>query len=35
MEKLADGDQAENGISFKNRKKELFDWENEEYNDEE
>ena len=31
VEKLADRDKAKNGVSFKHRKKEIFDWENEEY----
>ena len=35
VEKLANRDKAKDGVNFKNRKKELFDWENEECNDQE
>ena len=32
VEKLADRDKAESGINFKERNKEIYDWENEDYN---
>ena len=33
VEKLVDRDRAEDGINFRNRKKEIFDWKNEEFSD--
>jgi len=32
VETLADRDKAESGINFKDRKKEICDWENDDYN---
>ena len=32
VEKLAERDSVENSINFKNRRKEIYDWENEECN---